>query len=236
MLRKNNPVIIYVKGIITTVTLLLSISVFGQFDNEYDTTDSLKTVPLDYEVIDSTAVRHLLKYTENIRRNWFNILEPKRKLIYYTNNKNQWTLVSLPFESAYWSVSDLEEINIDRKGKPEIILKGYYQVDYQISVLWLKILKIDSAPTQVFNIFYGCQQTYSETIRLTDSIEGDMIVHPPAHEELLYMRDISISENGIIISPDPLEDGGEPLPDVCRLTKIPSGKYILKDGRIQKRK
>jgi hypothetical protein len=136
-------------------------------------------------------------------------------LSYYLPGKNQWLSILTPFNNE---TIDIQIINLDGKGKPEIVIKGAianYGGHGGATDYLMMILNIDTTPKQIFNIIYG------------GSIEtfGDA-----THKTILetYKRNIKISSQGIYISPLSKKSitGNE--------TNIRSGKYIMKNGMIVK--
>jgi hypothetical protein len=136
-------------------------------------------------------------------------------LSYYVSDKNQWLSILTPFTSE---TSDVQIINLDGKGKPEIIVMGEiasYGGHGGTTDFLMMVLNIDNAPKQIFKIIYG------------GSIEifGDV-----KHKTILetYKRSVRISSQGIYISPLSKKSitGNE--------TNIKSGKYIMQNGVIVK--
>jgi hypothetical protein len=212
----------------TTITLLILIlvtPVFGQ-DTDFDQADSLARIEFSYETLDSNAVRLLNKKININTRSFFDYYSgssSRTRLAYCTNNKNKWTSILLPFENV--TLTEFKQINIDKKGLAELEIKGASQ-DYGsgggTGIRWLIIINIDSVPTQILKIFYGCW----------DESFGDRENNGQGHYYKEYERKITVSENGIIISP--LNKKKYPFEE-CGLTEIPSGTYILNGGEIRKK-
>jgi hypothetical protein len=243
----------FFKWVITAVIVLLSLRVLGQY-YDYDTTDSLKVIKLRYQTLDSNTLKRKLGWNELYNPTWLNIRgDTSFQLAYRTDNKNLWTMVSLPsFDHElfrYWQVhvSDFDWINIDRKGKPEVVLRGDCKVGWNYAVKWLKVISIEKMPVQIFSIFYGCNDRHDETVSLNDGSPEDSL-GVKAHimiDTTLFERDVDVSENGIVISGEFYEPDDKFLPEqeegslpgcCCRLTKIPGDRYVLRHGRIQKEK
>jgi len=211
------------KSILTILLLTLISAVYGQ-DNDFDVPESLATVRLEYEILDSIAITMLDNTSRNIH--FPNIVsyesEGEIKLAYFTVDKNEWTSVLLPFNRT---TNNFNLINLDKKGQPELIVKGEI-VEYGsgggTGIQVMLIINIDSIPIQIFKIYYGC---WKESF-------GDRHSNGKGRYLKKYEREIKITDNSIII--DSLDKTNYPFEE-CGLTEIPSGIYIMEAGQIRKR-
>ena len=211
------------KTITTILILALTTVVYGQ-DNDSNMPDSLMTVKLEYEILDSISIKAT---NPLINIHFPNIVSYYSKdginLAYYTTNKNQWTSVLLPFSER---TNDFNLVNLDKKGQPELIVRGdilTYGSGGGTGIKGMLILNIDSVPTQVFKIYYSC---WEESF-------GDKTKNGEGAYTKLYERKIKITGSSIIVAP--LDKKQFPF-DSCGLTEIPSGTYIMDNGKIRKKK
>jgi len=191
--------------------------------SDFGTPDSFATVKLEYETLDSTTIIAL-----NPRRNihFPNIVsyesEGEIKLAYFTIDKNEWTSVFLPFNST---TNNFNLVNLDKKGQAELIIEGEianYGSGGGTGIRGMVIINIDSIPTQIFKIYYGC---WIESF-------GDRHNNGEGRFFKEYEREIIITDNSIIIGS--LDKKEYPFYE-CELTKIPSGIYIMEAGQIRKK-
>jgi len=208
--------------------LLLKISAFGQSDNfvDYSKPDSLSTVKLDFEFLDSNSIKSLNPKIEKKYRNiaTYDSQDGGKRLAYYTIDKNKWISFSLTFhnhENEFSLNGDniIKLVNIDKKGQPELIIDGgdfSYGAGGNSGIGWLIIINIDSIPTQIFKVSYYCA---------TESF-GD------TNNKNEYERKIDISESGIVIAP--LKKLNDDML-FCELTNILSGTYHLTNGKIRRK-
>lgn len=235
------------KAFTSSLFLLFATWIFGQDD---ESLDGLRVLKLQYEVLDS--IEMIVKYGSVIGPYRQYVTEFERegfRLIYHTNNANKHTSLLLPdsnlfpaSKSKYPSVQSLEYINIDHKGKPEVILRGNDQYSWRddeinfgmgaiIGLQWLMIINVDSIPTQLLRINYGCYYRCGDMDE--DRARGRGAF---AH---YYEREIKISanDNEIVISPiDTSEYPFGPFEENEPLTKLPPGTYQLEEGKIKLKK
>ncbi|MDR0800941.1 hypothetical protein [Fluviicola sp.] len=206
------------KSISVILLLALTTVVYGQ-DSDFDMPDSLAVVKLEYETLDSAAITALLPLT-NIH--FPNIVcypsEDGIKIAYYTVDRNKWTAFLLPF--SQWT-NDFNLVNLDQKGQPELVVKGVI-ADYGShggsGLELMFIINIDSIPTQIFKVSYGCWEEMFGDINTNGWIKG-------------YDRKIRITDNSIIIGS--LDKKYQPF-HWCGLTEIPGGTYMMDAGQIKK--
>jgi hypothetical protein len=131
----------------------------------------------------------------------------------------------LPFNRT---TNNFSLVNLDKKGQAELIIKGEIS-DYGSGGGWgvkgMIIINIDSIPTQIFRILYGCWE---------DSF-GDRKNNGEGSYFNLYEREIRITDNSIIIGSLDKTQYTDYLINGCGLTEIPSGTYIMKAGQIRKK-
>ncbi len=192
---------------------------YGQ-DNNFYMPDSLAVVKLSYETLDSNAI--------NTAQPWINMhlrtivclnTDEGVKLAYYTTDKNRWRAFLLPF--SRWT-NNFDTCNLDKIGQPEIVIKGViaeYGSRGGTVIAGMVIINIDSIPTQIFNVLYGCLQ---------ESF-GDMTQNG---ETTSFQRTINIENRAIVISP--LDKRKYPFSQ-CRLTEIPTGTYRMTGGQIRRK-
>ena len=227
------------KSILIYFALFISCCAFPQqdiqmiFDEYYQENevapDSLTVIKLEYEILDSATITMFGGPLRNIH--FPNIVsyeimsyESGReiKLAYYTVDKNKWTAVSLPFNRT---TNNFNLVNLDNKGQPELIVKGVveqYGSGGGTGIRGMVILNIDSIPTQIFKIHYGC---WIESF-------GDRHNNGEGRFFKEHEREIKITDNSIIIGS--LDKKQYPFYE-CRLTEIPSGTYIMEAGQIRKK-
>ncbi len=211
------------KAIAIILLLTLTTVVYAQ-NSDLDMPDSLATVKLEYETLDSIAITMLNNPSRNIH--FPNIVsydsDDGVKLAYYTVDKNKWTAILLPFSRT---TNDFSLVNLDKKGQAELIIKGEnacYGSGGGTGIKGMLILNIDSIPTQIFKIYYGCwEESFGDR---TNNGEGRYIKQ--------YDRGIKITNNSIIIGS--LDKRDHPFDD-CKLTEIQSGTYFMKSGQIQRK-
>jgi hypothetical protein len=212
------------KTLTTILILTLTTVAYGQ-DNDQVESVSLSIVKLEYEILDSAAIK-----TTNplINIHFPNIVsyysQDGIKLAYYTTDKNRWTSFLLPFSEQ---TNDFDLVNLDKKGQSELIVKGdiiTYGSGGGTGIKGMLIINIDSVPTQIFKIYYSC---WEESF-------GDKNNNGAGAYTNSYTRQIKITETTIIISP--LDKKKYPAETDCSLTNIPSGPYVLVSGRIRKKK
>jgi hypothetical protein len=238
----------FFKWVIAVAIVLLSLRAFGQ-DYFYDTNDSLKLIKLRYQMLDSNALKRKIGLSHLYGIKWANVhSDTSFQFAYRTDDKNLWTMISLPsfhFNFNIWGdveVSSLKWINIDRKGNPELVVWGYCNLNVIYKVKWLKIISIDKVPAQIFSIFYGLDRHYHESFYVDDSTGATREIVHVNSDSTWYEAGIDVSEEGITINGDLSEldykslreQENDMLPDSCRLTKIPSGRYVLRRGRIKR--
>jgi hypothetical protein len=212
------------KTLTTIVILTLTTVVYGQ-DNYQVEPDSLSIVKLEFEILDSAAI----KMTNPLVNIHFpNIIsyhsQEGIKLAYYTTDKNRWTSFLLPFSEQ---TNDFDLVNLDKKGHSELIVKGdvlTYGSGGGTGIKGMLIINIDSIPTQIFKIYYSC---WEESF-------GDKNNNGAGAYINSYTRQIKITETTIIIAP--LDKKKYPAETDCSLTNIPNGIYIMDSGRIRKKK
>ena len=212
------------KTISTIFSLCLTISLFGQ-GVDFESPDSLATVKLDFDILDSNAIKAT---NPLININFRNIVsyysKDGIKLAYCTTDKNKWITFLLPFSER---TNDFSTYNLDKKGQVEIIVRGQilnYGSGGGIGDEWVMIYNIDSVPTQIFKVHYGC---FEESL-------GDRNKNGEGAYKNGCTRQIKLTDTTIIISP--LNKNKYPAGTDCTLTNIPSGKYIMESGQIKKKK
>ena len=208
----------------TIFILIFSTILYGQ-DNDFVKPDSLAQIKIDYEVWGSTTMKQLSdgiiidKKFPNVRKYFAS--ERGFNIVYPSKDTSKW--FALHF---YNFSSNIQLINLDNQGQPELIVKS---ADYSYGSgggtksEWIVVINLDSVPTQILKIYYGC---YIEDY-------GDKTKNGQGASSELYERQIKIKKTSIIISP--LDKKKYPY-NSCSMTEIPSGTYIMENGRILKKK
>jgi hypothetical protein len=210
------------KTISTIISLLLTISLFGQ-GSDFESPDSLATVKLDFDILDSNAIKATNPLINIHFRNIVSFYSKDGiKLAYCTTDKNKWTAFLLPFSER---TNDFSIYNLDKKGQVEIIVRGQilnYGSGGGTGDEWVMIYNIDSVPTQIFKVHYGCfEESFGDKNGKAAFTKG-------------YTRQIKITDTTITIST--LDKKKYPRDTDCALTNIPSGTYIMDRGQIKKKK
>lgn len=212
------------KIISAIISLFLTISLCGQ-DNEFLSPDSLATVTLDFETLDSNAINSKQQLINIHYRNIVSYYsEDGIKMAYYTTDKNKWTAFLLPFSER---TNNFDTNNLDKKRNYEIIVRGEilnYGSGGGTGEKWITIYNIDSIPTQILKLNYGC---YEESF-------GDKNNNGEGAFYNGYTRKIKFYNETIIISP--IDKKKYLKYTDCVMTNIPSGTYIMDRGRIKKKK
>ncbi|HSY61662.1 MAG TPA: hypothetical protein VK796_07280 [Cytophaga sp.] len=208
------------KYIYTAFCIFLFYSAFAQ-DEENMAADSLSNIRLEYELLDSAAVRRQLacRIPEKFS---FNKKEDHIILIYSKKDRNLWIVVYLPFAARHISGS---LINLDYRGEPELIIYGEideYGSGGGTGKKCMMIINFDNEPTQLFNVFYGC----------TEESFGDKLKDGEGAYYNIYERKITITSN--VISVEPIDEKFLSTFSDCLLTQIPAGNYVMKKGKIIK--
>ena len=144
-------------------------------------------------------------------------------LEYYTGQGNNWISFKIPIDFIPFSVYHYPR-NLDMIGKPEIIVTGEIKTQINKGDLIRKallIFNIDSIPTQIFKVYYGC---YVTSISDTTKIDKEMIIK--------YERDIQFTDSSFVVAP--LDKKKYSCKD-CMLTDISDGTYIMINGQIRKK-
>lgn len=208
------------KHIYTLLFTFLSFSVFAQ-DEKNVTADSLSPISLEYELLDSSAVRRT--FACSIPKKFsFNREGDHVTLIYSKKYRNSWIVIRLPFSAT--SISG-ELINLDQRGEPELIVCGEiieYGSGGGTRKKYMMIINFDTDPTQLFNIVYG----------FTEESFGDRLNNGEGAYYNVYERKITRIEN--FISIEPIDEDYLNLFSDFPLTQIPAGNYIMKKGEIIK--
>lgn len=128
---------------------------------------------------------------------------------------NKW----LSFNTGKDKTNDFRWINLDDKGAAELILKGIdlkYGSGGGCGFKWIKIINVDSIPTQLFDLTYGC---FCEDFPKNESSNG---------YGCGYERKILFKKRSFTIGSVPL--GSEK----CQCALLPSweGTLLIKNGRI----
>lgn len=208
------------KIIATIIFLFLTTILFVQ-DNDFSS-GSFTIVKLDYELLDTTTFKSKIIIDKQYPNIVSYFSDNGLKIAYCSTNKNKLTSVFLKFDER---TDSFKVVNFDKKGQPEIILYGQtlqYGSGGGTALKWLMIINIDSVPTQIFKINYG----------LLFEDFGDKTKNGEGAYSKLYERQIKINKTSIIISP--LDEKNHPCD--TKLTEIPNGTYIMKNGRIRKKK
>jgi hypothetical protein len=212
------------KTVSTIFSLFLTISLFGQ-GIDFESPDSLATVKLDFDILDSNAIKATNPLINIHFRNIVSYYSKDGiKLAYCTTDKNKWTAFLLPFSER---TNDFSTYNLDKKGQVEIIVRGQilnYGSGGGTGDEWVMIYNIDSVPTQIFKVHYGC---FEESF-------GDKNNNGKAAYTKGYTRQIKITDTTITIST--LDKKKYPRDTDCTLTNIPNGEYIMESGQIKKKK
>lgn len=209
--------------LIVFILLCFVVVVYGQ-EPEPNKPDSLTPIKLEYKLADSAEVWE--------RAPLINIHFPYLVsysnangtiLAYSNNNGKQWVCFPLPFTEP---TNNFRLINLDGKGKPELIVTGEvlnYGSGGGSGLTGMVIINVDSVPTQLFKVFYGCR---------VESF-GDRNQDGAGAYTLVCERHITIPNRKIIVGAMPkpskelMEEGD------CYLTALPKGTYVMKKGRIQ---
>lgn len=198
----------------------MNTSVFGQKREK-----SLEVIALEYETLDSSQIK-LIRPPKDLKgtSDFFIYSLPsdlsKNRIAYYTTDRNKWTSALLTV--SHLESTNLSQINIDKKGQPEVVVKagitsGCSQGTNNEDLII--IINIDKVPKQIFCAYYACSSRYFGELGSGSEMKYN-------HCE----REIKISEEGIIVSPfttDQTPFGG------CKETNLPSGTYVMKDGQVK---
>jgi len=210
------------KTVTTIYFLILASCLSGQ--DILEQPDSLAVIKLEYEILDSNSLKAKDPLINTRKRNVVTYYSDEGiRLAYYIKDPDKWISVLLPYDER---TNNFNFINLDKKGQPELIVKGdirNYGTGCGTGLNWMIILNIDSIPTQIFKINFGCW----------DECFGDRNNEGEGGFYNSYERNILLSKKGILISPI-----SEKIDDVnhCELTEIPAGLYIMKDGKIELKK
>lgn len=213
------------KYIYTLLFTFVFSSVFAQ-DEKNTTADSLSKIMLEYETLDSSAVRR--KLACKIPDKFSFIKEGEYvTIIYSKKDRNSWIVIRLPFTATSISSS---LINLDYRGEPELIIYGEiteYGGGGGIRKKCMMIINFDNEPAQLFKVFYGC----------TEESFGDRLNNGEGSYYNVYERKITLTSNIITIEPiKPVDETFLNTFADCSLTQIPAGNYLMKKGKIIKRK
>lgn len=176
--------------------------------------DSIRNRLLKYSQY-KHRVRDNLIFYEDYYGDWWTI---------YTLNGATWIRIPLPFNL----VDTAALINIDKRSVPELVIKGEYGDygngggDVQGSLL---IFNLDNSPTLIFNMLNICiEESFGERHDEDHLGEG-------AYSNY-YERKVKIENDGITIYPNTKNS----FPELCYITRIPSGHYKLNNGQFIKEK
>ncbi|HOY31178.1 MAG TPA: hypothetical protein PKW80_04800 [Bacteroidales bacterium] len=214
--------------LITFVILAFVTAVSGQVSNPDDTT-GLSVVKLKYRVLDSNTVRNISYPLTNSK--YSNILsysdKGKIRLAYFTNDKNKWTSIALPFSEV---TNDFKLISPASGSETLLMVRGiknstenHGRSVHRTNNYSMLIIKADGAPVQIFKVSYGCDET-----EIPNDGENESV-----YDYQSYKRTIEVTEKGITItSPDHVMS----IPCSCPLTAIKDGTYIFTGVGVQKEK
>jgi hypothetical protein len=208
------------KTLLTLLLLICNTFVYAQDRSAELEPDSLAVIELEFETLTAADIK---SKSPVVNTNLHNVVtyqtEDGSILSYYIADKNKWISVVLPFGL---NISDVKFINLDKKGSPELIIKGglyEYGTGGGMQELVMIILTINNIPKQIFKVSYG----------YVDESFGDKSKDGEGGYYRVYERKISVTEHGVIILPNIKR-----MPSFVRLTKIPSGTYAMKNGLLRK--
>lgn len=217
------------KILIFTFLILTESQLFGQDRSNYKYYSAI-TDNFPNKIIPSDTVR--TSFIDSIKNSLIDKKQVKNNLVYYEDyagswwaafnvNKSIWTKIPLPFDLT----DSVSLINIDKKGAPELIIKGYYRQygtgggDAEGGLL---IFNIDNSPTLILNILNYClSEGFGERQ------DEDHLGEGAYRNE--YQRKVSLNTGGITIHQNTKTNFDF---DVCKISKVPSGQYKLINGKF----
>jgi hypothetical protein len=197
-------------------TLLSNFALFGQ---DSLLRSSLPCDTLHYLNVDSLKkeARGYMSYSKSGNVVCFGTTEGTMLAYRATGSNDTWITFALPFSDPLITIL---ESNLDKKGRPEIIVKGElreYGSDGGQGFLKFLVFNVDHGAVQLMDITYSCFEEGFGRQGAKPFVQG-------------VSRKVAVRDGIIIVSP--LQRGRQ----LCALTKIPAGNYVLSGGLIRRRK
>ena len=191
----------------------VSITFIDSLKSALKFTDSLNSA-LTSNKYEKKVKDSLIYYEDSQNGDWWAV---------YKVNKSIWIKIPLPYDLTESGIL----INIDKKGTPELIIKGDYR-EYgnggggESQSGWL-IFNIEKSPTLILSIINYC-------INESPGRQDDNHIGEGAFKEE-WERKIKIEKGGITINTQPKKRIES---DLCPFDNTPSGHYNLVNGQFVK--
>jgi len=198
----------------------------NDIDNPFDDTNPFEVRQLDFTVLDSNQIKIKVNDIQNKSIVCYRDSLGFIRIAYSLKNKNKWISFITPF---YDLASYYELINIDNKGKPEIVVKGTiiyegwpYGERHNDAIL---IYKLNSSPNQIFKLFYLCNE-----FNVGSRVDGEGAYNYTTERKVIIENGSLIIEEYISETENDVSEGM----DECHFTEVKSGIYKLKsDGFVR---
>lgn len=205
--------------------------------NNHGNEDPFERRNLNFTILDSNQIKKRVPGTRIQKKNLVLYTDSAQadtlRLAFALKNKNRWMSFATPFHpnAIPW---DSKLINIDNKGRPEIVVRGtvvyegWPRGEFHNSALL--IYQVDTVPRQIFKLYYACTEF---------NVGG-----PPENEGAYNYKveqKVEIKNGQLIIkklstaalSQEEKEWYGQM--ENCHISQIKEGTYVLVNGKFMRR-
>lgn len=209
----------------------------AQTESVYDDANPWEIRPINYRKLDTIQIKKLVNDAA-INSNFKNVIcyqdtdgDYTVRIAYQLEDKKHWISFPTPFRDR---TNDFQLINIDEKGRPELVVKSDIAFERWPSGERRKdafmVYSLDSTPSQLFKLIYSC----------SEFSVGDLERNGAGRYNFGRERKITVEEGGLTIGK--LEFGSlnekeqEIFINWFYFTRIDPGKYMLVNGKFIKQR